>query len=556
MIQLLKLTASKLHNRKLKGLTGEELSGLLGEVQARFHLDNVDEAVVFTALFDCGCGGRKNDLNDLVAYFDCTLLQMMEYVVAIRSLIRKHLVIQTNKSESRVVEQMFMIPDYVIESILENKMPHPKEYMQRNAFNQYDFCKAIDKILRNRSSSEADSLSRIEFLERENAEMSLVKELKGVVPQLDNRMIFYQRCFDFTENSNSNVDDILEDIYMNYGVRLQAKHALLTREHPLVVAGLIELVDKKYLELTTAGERLFLGEDFERLKTNVETDCYGFAKMVEEYIDRSRHGTKTARDTYRIEAKLVAMERDNHHISSLAKVQNLIEEPGYRILFYLACEGCINGSGVELVILNRIYSPKDCSANLSLFKNGLHKLQQLDLVEMVTESSSFGKQTKLILTDQGKELYFGEDALFFMEKVDSKGVIQASDRYSGKTALLFARRAGATVAGRQRVERRELSDIGRPARGQIAPPGNSRLAVWGTGYGQNRVGHAVGPPVGTRYCAGRYKCLQEHVVWREREDCQADIYPLSQYMQALGIETYPVVQRGRHPLFYPPEPGG
>lgn len=427
MIQLLKLTASKLHNRKLKGLTGEELSGLLGEVQARFHLDNVDEAVVFTALFDCGCGGRKNDLNDLVAYFDCTLLQMMEYVVAIRSLIRKHLVIQTNKSESRVVEQMFMIPDYVIESILENKMPHPKEYMQRNAFNQYDFCKAIDKILRNRSSSEADSLSRIEFLERENAEMSLVKELKGVVPQLDNRMIFYQRCFDFTENSNSNVDDILEDIYMNYGVRLQAKHALLTREHPLVVAGLIELVDKKYLELTTAGERLFLGEDFERLKTNVETDCYGFAKMVEEYIDRSRHGTKTARDTYRIEAKLVAMERDNHHISSLAKVQNLIEEPGYRILFYLACEGCINGSGVELVILNRIYSPKDCSANLSLFKNGLHKLQQLDLVEMVTESSSFGKQTKLILTDQGKELYFGEDALFFMEKVDSKGVIQASD---------------------------------------------------------------------------------------------------------------------------------
>ena len=43
MIQLLKLTASKLHNRKLKGLTGEELSGLLGEVQARFHLDNVDE---------------------------------------------------------------------------------------------------------------------------------------------------------------------------------------------------------------------------------------------------------------------------------------------------------------------------------------------------------------------------------------------------------------------------------------------------------------------------------------------------------------------------------
>ena len=43
MIQLLKLTASKLHNRKLKGLIGEELSGLLGEVQARFHLDNVDE---------------------------------------------------------------------------------------------------------------------------------------------------------------------------------------------------------------------------------------------------------------------------------------------------------------------------------------------------------------------------------------------------------------------------------------------------------------------------------------------------------------------------------
>ena len=427
MIQLLKLTASKLHNRKLKGLTGKELSGLLGEVQARFHLDNVDEAVVFTALFDCGCGGRKNDLNDLVAYFGCTLLHMMEYVVAIRSLVRKHLVVQTNRSEFRVVEQMFIIPDYVIESILENKMPHLKEYMPGNAFNQYDFCEAVDTVLQNRSSSDVDSLKCIEFLERENAGMSLVKELKGVVPQLDERAIFYKLCFGFTENSNSDVDDILEDIYMNYGARLQAKHALLSREHPLVVAGLMELVDKEYLELTTAGERLFLGEDFERLKTKVESDCYGFAKMVEEYVDRSRRGTKTARDTYRMEAKLVAMEKDNHHISCLAKVQNLIEEPGYRILFYLACEGCIDGSGVELpMVLNLIYSPKDCSANLSLFKSGSHKLQRLDLIEMVTESSFFGKRTKLILTDRGKELYFGEDARFFVEKIDDKELIRAS----------------------------------------------------------------------------------------------------------------------------------
>lgn len=427
MIQLLKLTASKLHNRKLKGLTGKELSGLLGEVQARFHLDNVDEAVVFTALFDCGCGGRKNDVNDLVVYFGCTLLQMMEYVVAIRSLVRKHLVVQTNRSEFRVVEQMFIIPDYVIESILENKMPHLKEYMPGNAFNQYDFCEAVDTVLQNRSSSDVDSLKCIEFLERENAGMSLVKELKGVVPQLDERAIFYKLCFGFTENSSSDVDDILEDIYKNYGARLQAKHALLSREHPLVVAGLMELVDKEYLELTTAGERLFLGEDFERLKTKVESDCYGFAKMVEEYVDRSRRGTKTARDTYRMEAKLVAMEKDNHHISCLAKVQDLIGEPGYRILFYLACEGCIDGSGVELpMVLNLIYSPKDCSANLSLFKSGSHKLQRLDLVEMVTESSFFGKRTKLILTDRGKELYFGEDARFFVEKIDDKELIRAS----------------------------------------------------------------------------------------------------------------------------------
>lgn len=215
MIQLLKLTASKLHNRKLKGLIGEELSGLLGEVQARFHLDNVDEAVVFTALFDCGCGGRKNDLNDLVAYFGCTLLQMMEYVVAIRSLVRKHLVVQTNRSEFRVVEQMFIIPDYVIESILENKMPHPKEYMPGNVFNQYDFCEAVDTVLQNRNSSDVDSLKCIEFLERDNAGMSLVKELKRVVPQLDERAIFYKQCFDFTENNSSDVDDILEDIYKN-----------------------------------------------------------------------------------------------------------------------------------------------------------------------------------------------------------------------------------------------------------------------------------------------------------------------------------------------------
>ena len=77
--------------------------------------------------------------------------------------------------------------------------------------------------------------------------------------------------------------------------------------------------------------------------------------------------------------------------------------------------------------LSSIYPMKERNAALKAFKEEKHKLQNLDLVEMMTESSLFGEYTVLKLTDKGKELYFGEDAELFMEKPDRKELILSRD---------------------------------------------------------------------------------------------------------------------------------
>ena len=88
LIQFIKVAASKLHDSKLKRLGGKDVTLALEGVVQALNLDSKDEAILFTALFDKSCSGYSCDLGDMAAYFGCTQLDIMEYVSALKSLVR------------------------------------------------------------------------------------------------------------------------------------------------------------------------------------------------------------------------------------------------------------------------------------------------------------------------------------------------------------------------------------------------------------------------------------------------------------------------------------
>ena len=158
-----------------------------------------------------------------------------------------------------------------------------------------------------------------------------------------------------------------------------------------------------------------------------------------------------------------------------------------------------------------MYPIKERNAALKAFKEEKHKLQSLDLAEVVTESSLFGEYTVLKLTDKGRMLYFEEDAELFMEKPDKKELI-LFEGYQGKTAVFSGkeqeqlRLVGDTPAGA------ELSVTGSPAGGERAGQRHRGPALWCSWYRQDRVGAAMGAGERPGRGACRYQCSQKYVV--------------------------------------------
>lgn len=434
-IQLLKAAATKLRDSKLKRLGGKEISLLLDNLAQAFSLDNRDEAIIFTAIFDRSCTDRDSDLDDIASYFDCSQLDIMEYVPTLKSLMKKGLVVQTDLSECRLTRQNFMVSNYVVNCILENRKPEFREarFLEKE-FDRYDFCSLVDSQIQNSDVTTEALLQFLDQTERDNASMPLVKELKGMIPQLADRALFYEVCYDFFNHDGGGYSDLsstLSDMYQAYGLRFRERQTLVEGTHPLIKADLIELSgsDNDEIMLTMKGQQFFLGEDYGTFGKKYDgLNRYTFANKIAEYVHDRGSETELPTAKRRLASKIRQIEDSNPRLTCLQKVRAILPEEDYRALFYIVCEACAESGGVNLSReLSFIYNVKDRNVNIKEFKDETHKMQRTDLVELRTESSLFGEYTVLQLTDKGKQLYFEEDAELFIEKVDKKNLIFAAD---------------------------------------------------------------------------------------------------------------------------------
>ncbi|MCM1163606.1 MAG: ATP-binding protein [Muribaculaceae bacterium] len=433
-IQFLKAAANKLRDGKLKRLGAKEVSDALNGMIQTLGLDTKDEAIVFAALFDRSCGGRCSDLDDLASYFGASQLDVMEYVPALRSLEKKGFIVLTDRSECRIGRQNFMVTNYVIGCVLENKKPNrQKATILEKEFDKYDLCKLVSSQVQDDDVTTESLFQFVESAEHDNATMPLVKDLKAILPSLPDRTLFYEMCNDYVDtigDGRTNVNSTLRDMYQAYGIRFKVRKSLIDGTNPLIAADLIELSnDRDDMALTTKGQKLFLGEDFGAFgQQYTGLNLYSFARIVKEYVHSRDHDAEKPGAMKKLAEKICVIEESNRSLECLPKIQEVIREEDFRALFYIACDACANGGTLSVSReLGEMYPIKQRNKYIKEFKEEIHKLQRLDLMEMVTLSSIFGEYTVLQLTDKGKELYFGEDASLFIEKPEKKNLICAAD---------------------------------------------------------------------------------------------------------------------------------
>ncbi len=237
-IQYIKEAANKLVDSKLQRLGAAKTQEIFKGVMQNIGLESMEEVYLFVAQFDLTCRDRASNMDDLSSYFECSSLDMLEYIPALKSLERKGLLVRRSRRENNIFKQRFVVSDAVMADIIENRpVAIGKGYVSNVQTDKYEFCKSIAEKVEDYEVVTDDLVLFTEKQEQSCAHLPFVKKIKKDVPDILDRILFYDICRDNFEKDgerNSDIATTMRDIFSNIGQRILTKKAIMDKEHTLI----------------------------------------------------------------------------------------------------------------------------------------------------------------------------------------------------------------------------------------------------------------------------------------------------------------------------------
>ena len=409
---------------KGKGLTNQSINKALDAMKALSQCTGMEgmEALAFVPVFERDLAETSTGITDLADYFNCPMLDVMGYYCFLADLEKGGYLTLENEMVWSPLKRRYRVNPTVLEAILQGKeiKQNPKPEKQK-VLDQCDFCGLVANMVDSRKKEGMDTqelLGNVLQLEEAFSAFVMVKSLREKEIGIEDRTLFYVACNDYTSGVDRDTDllEVLLDIFDSPGKRLSVRSSIMQLENPLLKEGWVEGVGEHSVKLTNEGVRLFLGDGAQAFIKPIEgLDCYGFASAVNKIYrdaDEDRPGFSEE-----IKKKLFRLEIANARLSFVEKLEMDYDDLD-RFLFYMVCYECMEDGSFGLSDLSCIY-PKAQSVRMShMFKAEEHPLQKGKLVEC--SKQGFFDNSVLTLTDNGKRLFFGDDARNFMEKVGDR----------------------------------------------------------------------------------------------------------------------------------------
>lgn len=207
------------------------------------------------------------DTRDITKFFGISNIDFLVLRKCLYSLLEKGLI--------RQVERHHRDEEYRITSAAERALFDNKPYKVTKALplDRYKFCNNISSLIEDRKQQNIDTRELFKLVEEEEERqehLTLVKEMRKLLPEVADRTLFYEICDDFvTERPRlTSVEVTLGDIYDSMRSCFMVAKSIMNKEHNLQTNDLIELQPAQFLagaevSLTEKGRRLFLEEDFD-----------------------------------------------------------------------------------------------------------------------------------------------------------------------------------------------------------------------------------------------------------------------------------------------------
>ena len=207
------------------------------------------------------------DTRDITKFFGISNIDFLVLRKCLYSLLEKGLL--------RQVERHHRDEEYRISSAAERALFDNKPYKVTKAppMDRYKFCNTISSLIEDRKQQHIDTRELFKLVEEEEdrqEHLTLVQEMRKLLPEVPDRTLFYEICDDFvTERPRlTSVEVTLSDIYDSMRYCFIVAKSIMGKEHNLQTNDLIELLPAQFLagaeiSLTEKGRRLFLEEDFD-----------------------------------------------------------------------------------------------------------------------------------------------------------------------------------------------------------------------------------------------------------------------------------------------------
>ena len=415
-------TAAKL--LKGKRLTNQSISKAMEALSGLAQCTGMTgmEPLVFVPVFDRDLTESSTGVTDIANYYNCPVLDVMMYYSYLDALEKDGFLTLDMGVLGSPLRRKYRVNINVLEAIIQGKEVRPKQdYKRRKLRNQYDFCHIVSEMADTRKKEGVDTqilLGDIMKLEDAFLSLNLVKALRDKKINIENRALFYIICDDyiFCSERETYLSELMSSVFDSPGDRLSIRCSFLQLENPLIKEDLVEGVGENSVKLTNQGVMLFLEEKANAFVKSIEgLDCYGFASAINKIFqdaDENRPGFSEE-----IRKKLFRLELSNRHLPFVDKLKTNYDQLDC-FLFYLVCYECMKDSSLDLGSLNSIYPKAQSVRMVHMLKSNEHPLQKAKLVEC--SKQGFFDRSALTLTDNGKRLFFGEDARNFMEKVGGR----------------------------------------------------------------------------------------------------------------------------------------
>ena len=429
-VSLIQTISGKLRDEKLKNISDVESEiKLLGEYLGI----NTMQTVIFSAIYDRCAGGSYSDIDDVARYFECSALDIISYKRDIDEMLSRGLIEVANE-KMQFLKYEFKVADAIFDSIIDCKpIDGCKQFSK--TLDQFEFVKTVGTWVENRSDehvSTSNLFAMVSDLEKKYSSCEFVCRIKDLVPAIDDRILFYDTCKDsYFDDNSSNLEATLKDIMDNHKELLLKMKTYIDEASMLHKVGLIKTWkddDEYRMKPSREGYEIFLGE-FAECKMNKikDLDKFEFVKSVDNYVQTRRRENNSFR---RLEVEISHLEHENSNLDIVKKSWEQINAPLDRIFFYYLCNNYLDGRTYLDSALKDIYDKQDMIMRESIrWQNEEHILQTNGLAEL-GEQSFFGN-VEVNLTDEGLELFLGEDADKFKKK-DKTNDLLSVDKIKAK----------------------------------------------------------------------------------------------------------------------------